>query len=526
METGTIIIIAVIVAGIITQIILFRRKSGVENSTPSDYDDIKRKTAELEKDKNAFIGESSRQKALYEKAESQLLEKQVKIDELEREKTGLLDELRERTAENSRLKTLYEKLEEQKNEAAEAKKTAENQVQQKQTQINGLKEEIAGLSAGLKASDEKLAVQKKEITELQENAKNEFKNIANEILSANTKTFNENNSNKLNEILKPFNDNLGELKKKVEETYEKEARDRTSLEQQVKDLLTQTTKVSEQANNLTNVLKIDKKQQGNWGETILETILEKSGLIKNTHYELQYVTQSGKRPDAVVYLPDNRAVIIDSKVSLINYTYYSESSETEEKKNHLKKYKADVEEQIKNLRSKDYDREMSDRSLDFIIMLFPVESAYLTLIQEFNEIWYEAYGKGILLVSPTNLIACLKLIESLWRRDDISKNAQEIVRVGTLLYEKFAGFAEDIEDIGKSLKKSEDSYQNAKKKLSEGRGNLVVTATRLTKLGIKSDKQIPVSLSGDEEGTEDSTAEITIDKIGNPLLLEAPEIDE
>jgi len=396
--------------------------------------------------------------------------------------------------EKSRLNTLYETAERQRKEADDAKIQAEQKAEQKQNRINELERENAGLFAKLKACEEKLERQVTEIKNLQENAKNEFKNIANEILTANTKTFNENNSNKLSEILKPFSDNLGEFKKKVEETYEKEARDRTSLEQQVKDLLAQTTKVSEQANNLTTVLKVDKKQQGNWGEKILETILEKSGLIKNTHYELQPVTPLGKRPDAVVYLPDSRAIIIDSKVSLINYTYYSEANETEERKSYLKKYKTDVDEQIKNLSSKDYDKEMSDKSLDFMIMLFPVEAAYLTLIQEFNEMWNEAYEKRILLVSPTNLIACLKLIESLWRRDDISKNAQEIVRVGVSLYEKFVGFAKDIEDIGKSIDKSKDSYDEAVKKLNSGKGNLIRTTESLKKLGIKSDKQIPESL--------------------------------
>jgi DNA recombination protein RmuC len=354
--------------------------------------------------------------------------------------------------------------------------------------------ENSRLETLLKVSREKLDNQLAEIKALQENAKNEFKNIANEILATNTKIFNENNSNRLNEILKPFSDNLGEFKKKVEETYEKEARDRTSLEQQVKDLLTQTNKVSEQANNLTSVLKVDKKKQGIWGEKILETILEKSGLVKNTHYELQPTNLQGKRPDAIVYLPENRAIIIDSKVSLVNYTEYSEADSADDRRDYLGKYKTDVQNQIKNLNSKDYDLEMSDKSLDFVIMFFPVEAAYLTIIQEFGEMWNEAYEKRILLVSPTNLIACLKLIESLWRRDDISKKAMEIVRVGTSLYEKFTGFAKDIEDIGKSIDKSRDSYDEAVKKLSSGKGNLIKTTENLKKLGIKSDKQIPEEL--------------------------------
>ncbi|MDR0306190.1 MAG: DNA recombination protein RmuC [Chitinispirillales bacterium] len=460
METGTIIIIAVFIAATAVQIILFRKKSRGDNSILADYDEMKQK-----------------------------------IKELENEKIVLIED-------KSRFTTLCEGAQKQKNEADEAKKQAENQVKEKQEKINELEKEIAGLYADLRASGEKLTTQKKEIESLQENAKNEFKNIANEILTANTKAFNENNANKLKDILKPFSDNFGEFKKKVEETYDKEARQRTSLEQQVKDLLAQTNKVSEQANNLAAVLKGDKKKQGIWGEKILETILEKSGLIKNTHYELQPTDSHGKRPDAVVYLPDNRAVIIDAKVSLINYTYYSEADETEDKKNYLKEYKNDVYRQISNLSSKNYDKEMSEKSLDFMIMLFPVEAAYLTLIQEFNELWNEAYEKRILLVSPTNLIACSKLIESLWRRDDISKNAQEIVRVGTSLYEKFAGFAKDIEDIGRFLEKSRDSYDEAVKKLSSGKGNLVRTAENLIKLGIKPNKQIPKSLCDDIEGLE------------------------
>jgi len=398
------------------------------------------------------------------------------------------------TADKSRLNTLYEVAEQQRKEAEAAKNLAEQKVEEKQNKINEIEKENSRLSADLKACEEKLEKQATEFKTLHESTKNEFKNIANEILTANTKIFNENNSSKLSEILKPFSDNLGEFKKKVEETYEKEARDRTSLEQQVKDLLAQTNKVSEQANNLTTVLKVDKKQQGNWGEKILETILEKSGLVKNTHYELQPTDSQGKRPDAIVRLPDNRVVIIDSKVSLINYTYYSEASEKEKKNDFLVRYKKDVDNQIENLSSKNYDKAMSDKSLDFVIMLFPVEAAYLTLIQEFSGMWNEAYEKRILLVSPTNLIACLKLIEILWRRDDISKNAQEIVRVGESLYEKFVGFANDIVDVGKSIDKSKDSYDEAVKKLSSGKGNLIRTTESLKKLGIKSDKKIPDNL--------------------------------
>ncbi|MDR2582784.1 MAG: DNA recombination protein RmuC [Fibromonadaceae bacterium] len=398
------------------------------------------------------------------------------------------------TAEKTRLNTLYEVAEQQRKEAETAKNLAEQKVEEKQNKINEIEKENSRLLANLKSCEEKLENQAIEIKTLHENTKNEFKNIANEILTTNTKIFNENNSNKLSEILKPFSDNLGEFKKKVEETYEKEARDRTSLEQQVKDLLAQTTKVSEQANNLTTVLKVDKKQQGNWGEKILETILEKSGLVKNTHYELQSTNTEGKRPDAIVHLPDNRVIIIDSKVSLINYTYYSEASETKDRNKYLNDYKKDVDDQIKNLNSKNYDKTMSDKSLDFMVMLFPVEAAYLTLIQEFSGLWNEAYEKRILLVSPTNLIACLKLIESLWRRDGFSKKAQEIVRVGESIYEKFVGFAKDIEDIGKSIDKSKDSYDEAVKKLSSGKGNLIKLTENLKNLGIKSDKQIPNTL--------------------------------
>jgi DNA recombination protein RmuC len=422
---------------------------------------------------------------------------------------------RKNSDEEIRLKTLNEVAEREKKEAIEAQKHAENEAREKQAKINNLREEIAELSANLAAREEKLLTQKKEIANLQETAKIEFKNIANEILKINTDTFNKNNADKLSEILKPFSDNLGEFKKKVEETYEKETRNKVALEEQVKNLLAHTTKISEEANNLASVLKGDKKIQGNWGEKILETILEKSGLVPNTHYELQPTDSQGKRPDAIVYLPDNRAVIIDSKVSLINYTNYSETVETEERKNYLKQYKTDVNNQINNLRSKNYDNELSDKSLDFMVMFFPVEAAYLTLIQEFNDMWNEAYEKKILLVSPTNLIACLKLIESLWRRDQISKNAQEIVRVATSLYDKFVGFTKDIEAIGDSLEKSKKSYDGAVNKLNSGRGNLVTTTEKLITLGIKSDKQLPKNLHADTN-IEDAD----IEKLENYKTLE------
>ncbi len=268
----------------------------------------------------------------------------------------------------------------------------------------------------------------------------------------------------------------------------------------------QTNKVSAEANNLASALKGKAQKRGNWGEMILERILESSGLTKNREYFIQQSIKdeagNNLRPDVQVNLPGERIIIIDSKVSLVAYDRFSATDDAEEQRIQLAEHLKATYTHIDQLSEKKYDN--LDTSLDFTMMFVPIEPAYLLAIQADAELWSYAYSKRILLISPTNLIACLKLVSDLWKREWQSKNALEIVKRGEALYEKFVGFARTFEEIGSSIKNSQEKYDKALGQLKQGRGNLVNQAIMLKNMGLKSDKTIPPALLSDYE--EDNEA--------------------
>ena len=343
---------------------------------------------------------------------------------------------------------------------------------------------------------EKLATQKEEIIELQRTSHLQFEKIANQILEEKSGKFTETNKTNIEALLKPLGENIDNFKKKVEETYDKESKQRFSLEEKVKELVEQTNKVSNEANNLATALKGQAKKQGNWGEMILESILQKSGLVKDREYFLQPTIkdEEGKslRPDVLVRLPDNRIIIIDSKVSLVSYDRFSSADTSEEQAVHLIEHLKSIYKHIDDLHGKKYDN--LETSLDFTMMFVPIEPAYLVSIQADQELWAYAYSKRILLISPTNLIACLKLMADLWKREMQSKNAMEIVKRGELLYEKFVTFVSTLEDVGKHINKTQQSYTAAIGQLNSGSGHLVGQALKLKNLGLKSSKEIPATM--------------------------------
>lgn len=368
--------------------------------------------------------------------------------------------------------------------------------------------ELAKLHADNKTLLEKLDTQKQEVEEMGRKFNTEFENIANRIFEEKSTRFASQNKENLQNILKPLGDNIENFRRKVEEVYTTEAKERFSLGKELEKLLELNHKVSEEANNLTKALKGNTKIQGDWGEMILKNILEESGLQQGREYFLQeYITndhgnllknEEGKkmRPDVIIQYPDQRKVVIDSKVSLVAYTRYTEATEEHKRQLSIKEHITSVKNHIDHLSATGYIQ--LRESLDFVMMFIPVEPAFLVALKEDPNLWSYAYKKKILLISPTNLIAVLKLIEDLWKREYQNQNAVAIAERGASLYDKFVNFVDNLEDVGKNIHKATESYQNAFKQLKTGRGNLISQAENLKELGVKSKKNLPKGLMDGE----------------------------
>lgn len=355
-----------------------------------------------------------------------------------------------------------------------------------------------------KGLDEKLKTQKEEIEKIGEKFSNEFKVLANSILDEKSKKFTEQNRINLKTLLDPLGENIKEFKKKVEDTYDKESKERFTLESKIKELVELNQQISEEAHNLTQALKGSSKTQGDWGEMILETILENSGLEKGREFFVQEFLRDeagntitgadGKKmqPDVLIKYPDGRNVIVDSKVSLTAYEKYMAAETDEERESTIKQHVQSVKKHIDELSAKNYDNYTD--SLDFVMMFIPVEPAYFLVMKQDSNIWNYAYKKKILLISPTNLIAALKLVADLWKREHQNRNAFEIAERGGKLYDKFVSFAENMEDIGSNINRAQKSYDTALNQLKDGKGNLIGQVEKLKELGVKAQKTIPPSL--------------------------------
>lgn len=362
--------------------------------------------------------------------------------------------------------------------------------------LNTKENEIRELGARYASAQTALELQQKELLQMQERLTLQFENMANRILDNNSRKFALSNQENMEQLLKPLGEQLTAFRKKVEDTHLEETRQRSYLEERIKGLIEQTNKVSAQANNLADALKGQNKTQGNWGEMLLERILEQSGLEKDVHYTMQepFRTSDGKLlyPDVVVHLPGERIIILDSKVSLLAYDRYVNAETSGDRDSALQDHLLSVRRHVDELASKQYDR--FDGSLDFTMMFIPVEPAYLTAIKTDSDLWSYAYSRRILLISPTNLIACLKLMSDLWSREMQSRNAMQIAERGALLYDKFVGFVNSLESIGSNLAKSQEAYTTAMKQLREGNGNLMGQALKLRELGVKANKVLEKKL--------------------------------
>ncbi|HPW79144.1 MAG: DNA recombination protein RmuC [Bacteroidetes bacterium ADurb.Bin037] len=366
------------------------------------------------------------------------------------------------------------------------------QLQNKDREIKNKEAEIRDLSAGMASARTSLELKDKELAEMQKQLIVQFENLANRILEVNTRKFEQTSQQSMQQLLKPLSEQLSEFKQKVEATHIEDTRQRSTLEERIRGLIEQTNLVSAQANNLAEALKGSPKIQGNWGEMILERILEQSGLEKDTHYVLQesFRNEHGNvlYPDIVIHLPGERIIIVDSKVSLVGYERYVSATSEEVQLQGLQEHMVSLKKHVDELASKQY--ESFQGSLDFVMMFVSVEPAYLIAIQNDPELWSYAYRKRIVLISPTNLIACLKLISDLWSREMQNKNAMLIAQRGELMLKKFENFIETLANLGGTIKKSQEAYDTAMGQLKEGRGNLIGQANKLRELGIKAYKNL------------------------------------
>jgi DNA recombination protein RmuC len=375
---------------------------------------------------------------------------------------------------------------------------SENILDGKDENILELNRQLSTKTADFNNIQKKLQEQKAELEAIQEKFRTEFKNLANEILEEKSKKFTEQNKKNLDQLLQPLGEKIRDFEKKVEETYDKESKQRFSLEKEIKNLADLNQQISKEANDLTNALKGQSKTRGNWGEIILESILEKSGLVRDREYFVQpsFTNEHGKRvqPDVVVSYPGERNVVIDSKVSLNAYERYASSEVKEDQEAALKDHLLSIRNHINDLSSKNYQDLYQLKSLDFVMMFLPIEPAYMIAMQYDTNLWNFAYERRILLISPTNLIAALKMIATLWRVEYQNKNAQEIAEQSGSLYDKFVGFLEDLRDVGNKLNATQRSYDDSINKLSEGKGNLIRRVERIKELGARTTKEIPKNL--------------------------------
>jgi DNA recombination protein RmuC len=354
---------------------------------------------------------------------------------------------------------------------------------------------------------EKLEEQKKDLEQVHNLFKDQFKVLANEILEEKTNKFTQQNQINIKQILDPLGERIKEFNKKVEDTYNLEMKERITLQEQIKGLTELNHKMSEEANNLTKALKGDTKLQGNWGEFILERILEISGLQKDREYRVQVSGSNDQgrkiQPDVIIDLPDQRHLVIDSKVSLTAFERYSSAENDLERDAALKEHVLSIRSHVKGLSDKNYQTMYGINTPDFVLMFIPIEPAFGSAIQNDPSIYNEAIERNIVLVSPTTLLAVLKTISSMWKQEHRTRNAMEIAEQGGRMFDKLVLLAEDLVGIGNRLQQTQAVYDQAMNKLQTGRGNLMGRAKKLQELGVKTTKSLPAEFRDDFEDDED-----------------------
>lgn len=388
--------------------------------------------------------------------------------------------------------------EERATSAIEQLNALRNEVKDKQDKVEILMQDLATEKSNFLNVSEKLETQKKELETLEKRFTVEFRNIANELLEDKSKKFTEQNQKNISDILKPLDEKIKLFQEKVEQTHKENLEKNAGLVQQILSLKDLNLQMSKEAQNLTKALKGDSKMQGNWGEVILERVLEKSGLIKGREYFVQVpITDAeGKRkqPDVIIQLPENKNVIIDAKVSLVDYERYVNADTESDKAMFLKQHIQSLKSHVKGLSDKQYQKSSELDSPDFVLLFVPIEPAFILAVQHDAELFNDAFSKNIVIVSTSTLLATLRTIASIWRQENQNKNALEIAAQAGDMYDKFTAFTEDLIKVGNQIDTTKSTYIDAMKKLSEGKGNLVNRAEKLKLLGAKTSKALSKSL--------------------------------
>lgn len=370
-----------------------------------------------------------------------------------------------------------------------------------QTERDQLLSNLSKREAQLEMSQQALKQAQQNSESLSAQLKLEFAEIAHKVMQSNTEQLRVKSEEKIGELLKPLKTELGEFKKKVDDVYVAEAKDRHVLKAEIDRLITMSQQVSQEANNLTTALKGNNKTQGNWGEMLLESILENSGLVKGSQFFTQEFIRDaggnvikdeegrGLQPDVMVKYPDQRTIIIDSKVSLIHWEQYVNSEDETERNRALSLHLSSLKSHIDGLSKKNYPKYA--KALDYVLLFVPIEPAFLEAVKKDTNLWNYAYDKNIMLVSPTNLLAVLKIIADLWKVEQQNQNAIEIAMKAGGMYDKFVLFLESMESVGNNIKNAQAAYDKALGQLSTGRGNVIKQMEDLKKMGAAAQKQIP-----------------------------------
>ncbi len=414
----------------------------------------------------------------------------AQLSSLQEENKSLIISVETRKAELATMSEL-DRTRQQQIESSLARLDAANE------QLASTREENARLSASLRHYREEEELRERHL-------ETHFRNLANDILKQNSVEFKAQNEERLNQILDPLKANLDDFRKTVAETYNNEARERFSLSERIRELVDLNQSISKEARELADALRGNSKVQGDWGEMVLESILEKSGLQKGEEYFIQAPTDEGGntlrneegrnlRPDVMVKYPDGRCVIIDSKVSLTAFVDYVNADDEETKKRAAIRHIRSVKSHIDELARKSYQDYVGEAKLDFVMMFIPNEPAYIAAMRLDPTLWQNAYDSKVLIVSPTHLVSGLRLIAQLWSRDRYTKNAIKIAEEAGKMYDKFADFTADMERIEKAINSTQKAYSDAMTKLSSGKGNLVARAQKMQALGVKASKQLASS---------------------------------